>query len=68
MEGHEFVVLKQIVKSNLIKKVDYIYIEINFKRNNLMKIRKILKKFNFIQIYKSKIINNHSDFLFKKKN
>ncbi len=68
VEGHEFVVLKQIVKSNLIKKVDYIYIEINFKRNNLMKIRKILKKFNFIQIYKSKIINNHSDFLFKKKN
>lgn len=68
VEGHEFVVLEQIVKSNLIKKVDYIYIEINFKKNNLMKIIKVLKKFNFIQVYKSKKINNHSDFLFKKKN
>ena len=68
VEGHEFVVLEQIVKSNLIKKVDYIYIEINFKKNNIMKIIKILKKFNFIQVYKSKKINNHSDFLFKKKN
>ena len=66
VEGHELVVLEQIVKSNLIIKVDYIFIEINFKRNNLIKIRRILKKFKFIEIYKSKTINNHSDFLFKK--
>ena len=68
VEGHELVVLEQIVKSNLIIKVDYIFIEINFKRNNLIKIRRILKKFKFIEIYKSKIINNHSDFLFEKRN
>ncbi len=68
VEGHELIVLEQIVKSNLIIKVDYIFIEINFKRNNLMKIKRILKKFKFVEIYKSKIINNHSDFLFKKIN
>jgi len=68
VEGHELVVLEQIVKSNLIRKVDYIFIEINFKRNNLMKIKRILKRFKFFEIYKSKIINNHSDFLFKKRN
>ena len=68
VEGHELIVLEQIVKSNLIRKVNYIYIEINFERNNLVKIKKILKRFNFFQIHKSKIINNHSDFLFKKIN
>ena len=68
VEGHELIVLKQIIKSNLIKEVDYIFVEINFKKNNFKEIRKILNKLKFIQVYKSKKIKNHSDFLFKKRN
>lgn len=67
VEGHELVVLKQLIKSNLIKKIDFIFIEINFKNNNFVKIKKIFKKFQFIKMYRSKKIKNHSDFLFKKK-
>ena len=67
VEGHELVVLKQIIKSILIKKVEYIFIEINFKKNHLKEIKKIFQKLKFVQLYKSQQIKNHSDFLFKKK-
>ena len=67
VEGHELVVLKQIIKSILIKKVEYIFIEINFKKNHLKEIKKIFQKLKFVQLYKSQKIKNHSDFLFKKK-
>ena len=67
VEGHELIVLKQILKSKLIRKVEYIFVEINFKKNNYKEIKRSLKKFKFTQIYKSKKINNHSDFLFKKR-
>jgi len=67
VEGHELVVLKQIIKSILIKKVEYIFIEINFKKNHFKEIKKIIQKLKLIQLYRSQKIKNHSDFLFKKK-
>ena len=67
VEGHELVVVKQITASSLIKNIVYIYIEINFKKNNFKKIAKTLKNFRFEEVYRSKKIKNHADFLFKKK-
>ncbi len=67
VEGHESVVIDQLVKSKLLKNIDYIYVEIDFKINTVVKIKKKIKKFNFVEIYRSDTINNHSDFLFKRK-
>ena len=66
VEGHESVVLDQLIKSNLIKNVEFIYVEIDFKINKIRKIKKKINKFDYVEVYRSKTINNHSDFLFKK--
>ncbi len=67
VEGHESVVIDQLIKSNLLNNIEYIYVEIDFKINRIGKIKKKIKKFNFIEVYRSKTINYHSDFLFKKR-
>ena len=67
VEGHESVVIDQLIKSNLLNNIEYIYVEIDFKINRIGKIKNKIKKFNFIEVYRSKTINYHSDFLFKKR-
>ena len=67
VEGHESVVIDQLIKSNLLKYIEYIYVEIDFKINKIGKIKEKIRKFNFIEVYRSKTINYHSDFLFKKR-
>tara|TARA_B100000003_G_C10850806_1_gene338902 strand:- start:69 stop:842 length:774 start_codon:yes stop_codon:yes gene_type:complete len=66
VEGHELEVVNQLIRTNFIKLVDFIYVEINFKKSNLSIIKNKLKKNNFYYIYKSPKINNHCDFLFKR--
>ena len=67
VEGHESVVIDQLIKSNLMKNVEFIYVEIDFKINTIGKIKNKIKKFNYVDVYRSKTINYHSDFLFKKR-
>lgn len=67
VEGHELVVINQLIKSNFFKLIDYIFVEVNFNFNKANYIKKKLAKYNFIDVYKTKKINNHCDFLFKRK-
>jgi len=67
VEGHELVVLNQLIKLNFFKLIDYIFIEVNFNFNKTNYIKKKLAKYNFKDVYKTKTINNHCDFLFKRK-
>ena len=66
VEGHELEVINQLIKTDFIKLIDFIYVEINFKLNSFSIILNKLKKNNFNCIYKSPKINNHCDFLFKR--
>ena len=66
VEGHELIVLNQLIRSNCFKLIDYIYVEVNFNYNKESYIKKKLLKYNFVNIYKTRRINNHCDFLFKR--
>ena len=67
VEGHELEVINQLIKTDFIKLIDFIYVEVRFKFNGFSIIKDKLKKNNFYYIYKSPKINNHCDFLFKRK-
>ena len=67
IEGHELEVINQLIKTDFVKLIDFIYVEVNFKINSFSIIKDKLKKKNFYYVYKSPKINNHCDFLFKRK-